>query len=82
MLRKKNFNIMGVHRQIQFLEGLTKNQYIGGGLPKGGWRAWTACRNGGILVMGGDGCVGILGLGGNFEIVRKYLFTNYGSRKD
>ena len=68
MLRKKNFNIMGVHRKIQFLEGLTKNQYIGGGLPKGGWRAWT---NGGILVMGG-----------NFEIVRKYLFTNYGSRKD
>ena len=52
MLRKKNFNIMGVHRKIQFLEGLTKNQYIGGGLPKGGWRAWTACRNGGILVMG------------------------------
>ena len=71
MLRKKNFNIMGVHRKIQFLEGLTKNQYIGGGLPKGGWRAWTACRNGGILVIGG-----------NFEIVRKYLFTNYGSRKD
>ena len=71
MLRKKNFNIMGVHRKIQFLEGLTKNQYIGGGLPKGGWRAWTACRNGGILAMGG-----------NFEIVRKYLFTNYGSRKD
>ena len=29
-LRMKNFNIIEVHRKIQFLEGSMKNQYIGG----------------------------------------------------
>ena len=39
-LRLKSFNIMGVHKKIQFLVGgggeggFMKNQYIGGKLPK------------------------------------------------
>ena len=38
-LRLKSFNIMGVHKKIQFLVGgggFMKNQYIGGKLPKKG----------------------------------------------
>ena len=34
VLRMKNFNIFGVHRNIRLLGGVLKNQYIGGGLPK------------------------------------------------
>ena len=40
VLRMKNFNILGLHRKIQLLEGggFMKNQYRGGGglLPKSG----------------------------------------------
>ena len=44
-LRMKNFNIMGVHRKIQFSEGrFTKKQYIGGNCLKRGGGTWTACR--------------------------------------
>ena len=35
-LRMENFDIMGVHWKIQFLEGCMKNQYIGSELPKRG----------------------------------------------
>ena len=36
-LRMKNFNIMGVHRKIQFLGGgVMKNQYTGGNYLKRG----------------------------------------------
>ena len=42
-LRIINFNIMGVHRKIWFLEGVHEKTNIqGGGLPKTG--AWTVCR--------------------------------------
>ena len=56
----KNFNILGVHRKIQFLGGgVTKNQYIGRDcLKKGTWKvfrfkgeAWQE-REGGVFEGG------------------------------
>ena len=35
-LRMKNFNIMGVHWKIQFLEASMKNKCVGGELPRKG----------------------------------------------
>ena len=34
--KMKNFNIMGVHWKIRFLEACIKNKYVGGELPRKG----------------------------------------------
>ena len=49
----KNFNIMGVHRKIQFLIGFTKKKYIVE-LPKK--EAWKVCRFKGGLAKKREWC--------------------------
>ena len=56
-LRMKNFNIMGVHRKIQFLGGgVMKNQYTGGNYLKRGGGPWTVFRLKGGLPKKRGGC--------------------------
>ena len=44
-LRIKNFNIMGVHWKIQFLEGGARKSNIGGNcLKMGAWTVWRFKR--------------------------------------
>ena len=57
-LRLKSFNIMGVHKKIQFLVaggGFMKNQYIGGKLPKKGGGTQFSDLRGGWGGGGGGG---------------------------
>ena len=56
LLRKKNFNILGVHQKVQLLGRFTKNQYRGGDCLKRGLGqfddlrgAWQERGGGGVF---------------------------------